>query len=316
MTYRKFIVFFPSSLKGKTVFLFDKGTEVVRHDVLYILEKRFKNQLASLKLKSFRRKMYNLADIKDNPFAILVNSTYTLIIVEWEKGILDDKKTKAFLRGCRDSGSRFAILDPYGEVRKVWKEVFPKASSGQDVDCGLIPSDLKGRRSAVGGRLWAVGIDISEEVAQYLAMGDDMSSERLFNTFYILEALGEKVVDTELLRKHSLIVPNIEYHLMRVLFDRGKLAFLSQPNVDYDDGRLLRYIIRELILMLKCKTVRGATDQKKSGMVGLDYSVFLDYKKRVEKVELTLLYRRLYTAFMTLRYGGLKGSTLLFLSNW
>jgi hypothetical protein len=317
MTYRDFLTHFTATLSKKTMFLFDGGPERVRSDALYILRKKFEIQKKDLKLRSYREKVYHLSEIANLPAAVTSGSTFNLTIIQWEKGLLSDKEIKQFLRGCRDTKKIwFAILDGSGEVGKVFKDVFPKNSSGLDIDCGKVSDEEKAMVNMINNRLGIVGVTPSEEVVKFLASGDEVYGEQLFNTFYILEALKEPKVDVELLRKHSLIIPNVEYHLMRVLFDKGKLAFLSQSNVDYDDGRILRYIIRELILMLKCKTVRGSSDQKKSSMVKLTYLAFLDYKKKVEKVELSLLYRRLYSALMSLRYGGLKGSTLLLLSSW
>jgi hypothetical protein len=301
------------------VWLIEGGEEIVRSDALYILKKKFQHPLARIKTKlplQYREVTYHLSDIVNLPTAVSTESAFTLTVIRWEKGLLNEKETKLFLRGCRDSKYWFAIVDATGEVGKVFKEVFPKLSKGVSVDCRKISEDEESKKSLVSRRLGIVGASPNEDVIKYLASGDEIYGGWLFNIFYILEALKEPKVDVDMLRKHSLMVPNIEYYLMKTLLDKGKLAFLSLPTIDYDDGKLLRCIIRELILILNCKTVRGNSDQKKCGMVGLPYMTFLAYKDKLKKVDLLLLYRRLYLTFKTLRYGGLKGSVLLLLSMW
>jgi len=320
MTYRQFLATFQVSLKDKKVFLVDGGTEAVRSDVLHILEKRFDKQKKALNLLHFKKTVYHLSEIVEFPYVILSESVYNLIILRWEAGLLNEKVIKILLRGFRSTKSWFVILDGSGEVIKLFMEIFPKGSSGVHVDCYRLPDAVLDKKSLVRKRLGVLDIVLDDDVISYLANRESFDDSQIFNTFRILEVLGGNRiwvgVSLDIFKMYGLLVPNIEYALMRILFDKGKLAFLSVPKLLYNDRKLIRYIIRELILMLKCKTVKGPTDQKRSSTVGVPYPVYLDYKKVVEKIELDLLYRRLFSSIEVFRYSDYPGSVLMLMSVW
>lgn len=320
MTYRGFLSSFTVSLKGRTVFLVDGGVEAVRADVVRLIERRLCGQIKGLKVPKIKKITYSLSEISSSPSVILVESVYNLVIIYWEKGLLDEKGIKQLLRGCRDTKSWFVIVDGIGEVLKYFKEVFGKDKVGVYVDCSRLPETFEDKISLITKRLSVSGIVMNEDAIKYLASRDSFSSNQMFNTFRILEAVGGSKLwigaNLETLRMYGLLSTNIEQSLMRVLFDKGKIAFLSVPKISYDGERLIRYIIRELILLLKCKTVKGTTDQKRSVAVGLPYPVYQDYRRRADRIDIGLLYRRLFSAIQVLKYGEFVGSSLLLLSMW
>lgn len=321
MTYKSFIGRSLDKITAKKVFLFEGGSEAVRADCLHLLFKRAKEQMRKEGLRDIRCKTFHLSDVADSPLSILSDSVYDMIVLRWEGGLLNEKETKQLMRGFRDASGWGVIADGSGETVKPFIEIFKKWFAAVHVECRKIAWASKDKEELIESRMLAIPLLCNTEVKSYLATREAFWSSQFFNTFRILEALKgdeglQKEVTKETLRMYGLMLPNVEESLMRVLFDKGKLAFLSVPKLRYNERKLLRYIMRELVLLLMCKTVKGMTDQRRAMSVGIPYLLYLDYKKRAEKLDISLLYRRLYSCMLTLKYRDMPGSIVMLLTTW
>ena len=316
MTYRQFLSIIDFKTKGKRkVLAIYGGFCIVRLDVLKVFLKRIRETEKKLLVR-----WVDLSEIADNPSRLFQESLHTVLVINWEVGLLNKEKTKKLLKGLGKLKCRTVILDSSDEISSVFQSIYPKDSGGFWVDCGKEPpkgGNVRANRYPMADfiriRMGISGLLVDEEARHRLS---DMTWDSLTNVFAVLEAIGETKIDLSLLQEMDLLRLNIERGMMRVLFHKGKAALVKLKLPSYNEKRFLRLVIEELILLLRAKTVVGFSLTKKASLLGMQMYPCKELLALADKFELKKLFERLYTALLLWRWREFRGISLFLLCMW
>lgn len=306
MTYYQFVKTFHAQWpKGKKVVYIFGGSEDLRLSSMKLLEKR----LGKVNLK---KSVVYLSDFTKTPKAFLY-SIADLKVVHWIPKVLEKSLFVSFLRELGKSQGIAVVIDESGELLDAFKKVYPKGSPGVVIDCSKLTQEVD---SLIRLQTWDLaGINLSPEVVRFLR---EMPFETLFPIFRVLEQLDVKTITVEEVKKYGLFETNMEQFYAKKMLRDGKSTMFQVRWSNLEAGRFLRSLWRELVRLLRIKTLLG---EKRSAIVaselGIPYEYFeKDYRPLAERLDISVLYARMRLVWRVLQWQDYNGAIAILLTNW
>jgi len=323
MNYIQFVRY-AKSHTTKKVFAMVRGIDYVREDAVQVALHRFARIFSDEHEKMLERqplsqqppeqllvKYYYLDEIVDTPFQVTSASQFNVRVLRWVPGLMKQDDAEELISLLKNLYRFTVIVDPSEEVFSFFQNVYGKGSSGSLIDCGAGTFRQYG---IIVNRPYVKDIDIPDDIAREIEAYTSL--QETLNLIHIVEATGWEQLTCERLDHLKLLWVDPEKFLVEELFDKGKYGVLPYYLRTIDNVKFFRILLKELILRLGVKTIKGASFSKNAEDLELDNRTFKWYRDELKNQDIRELYRRLFLTLQLMRWGGYENSVLLLLLYW
>lgn len=270
---------------------------------------------------------YRLSEIAEAPQQISCVSGYNVRVVRWEPNLVLEGDAERLFRGLAHIPKSFSIIvDTSGEVLPVFKRTFAKgvkSSFGTWITCD---EGVWSRKRLAKVRLWALS-RLGLPGRAFLQIEDRLSLEETYNLVHILEYLVRSTPESKWtqpslrqLEGLGLLLGGLEGVWAHILVHDNKWIFLKRhyrKGQRIDAVKFFNAVFRELVRLLKLKTVRGKTTRERMEELSIyDKDEFDEYVITADNQSYADLYRRFKLTLQISRWRLWQGSIPLLLLYW
>ena len=303
MRLQKFLSYGVGGQKTNLVIIWG-GSASVRTYVLRLFEERFALP---------RKVVYRLPEVEESVWKLFSYLPDTLQIIFWDKNSLDKEELAHMMRSFGRLPQVTIILDPTDEAKSVLVDSVSKSYLRRHIDCTL-PSgaDEKG----VFYERWFSEKEKFDVSPRLISHAVSRPFSESFNMIKTLKLVGEENLNLITAQKFGLLWTDEEQYFVDSLISKGRGYVLKTNWRGLDAARTIYLLYLRVHMLLKVKTLQGRYVSEILGKLKLSQHAYYLLKDTAQKLELKVLYKRLYLLSSLLKWRNYDGVLNLLLLYW
>lgn len=282
------------------------GSASVRTYVLRLVEAEFNMP---------RKVVYRLPEVEESLWMLFSYLPDTVQVIFWDKNSIEEDELVRMIRAFGTLKQKTIILDSTDEVRNAWgRKDVTRSILRRQINCNL-PVTEPEKMGLVYER-WFKAVEGFDPSPKLIAHAVSRPFSESFNMVQSLKLVGEKNLNLLTTQKFGLLWTDEEKLFVDNLIEKGRGRALRTNWSGLDAQRTLYMLYRRVHLLLKVKTLLTGYTSEKLAKLGVSQQAYHMLKKTASKLDMYLLYKRLYLVLSLLKWRTRKGVLNLLMLYW